>query len=413
MIKNISLFFLASLILSSFTFAQKTNNSSKGFAGNLEINYSLGFSQFYGDASSSGFFKKLSGETGFAQSIGVKKHFSPVFAVGLNGYYGCVESHKTLNGSGAAVDFSLLGNYGDINLRAYVDFNNLFWGRDYKRKLSAFGWLGIGYGFWSTGLTDNTTGDYREIGNTVAGSTGGETYKKSGAVVPLGLGINYRISPKWAVNAVGDFRTVLNDDVDIWRGGFKYDQLFFMGVGISYYINPGFGKRKAKVKKRAPRQTSYEEKDKKEDEEPITKPKPETASPRKKVIGEIPIYDMDYKASNQAKINIKKSVRPAPDALLIVPAKKANVNGIVYRVQILAKSKKLNNISYLRNKYNLSGDIYEVFQDGVYRYSSGEFTSYQDAVNHRRLLKNKGITDAFVVVYKDGRRIPLSKELKR
>ncbi|NOY51786.1 MAG: hypothetical protein GXO88_14635 [Chlorobi bacterium] len=413
MIKNISLFFLTTLILSSFTFAQKTNNSSKGFAGNLEINYSLGFSQFYGDASSSGFFKKFSGETGFAQSLGIKKHFSPVFAVGLNAYYGCVESHKTLNGSGAAVDFSLLGTYGDINLRAYVDFNNLFWGRDYKRKLSAFGWLGIGYGFWSTGLTDNTTGDYREIGNTVAGSTGGETYKKSGAVVPLGLGIKYRISPKWAVNAVGDFRTILNDDLDIWRGGFKYDQLFYMGAGISYYINPGFGKRKAKVKKRAPRQTTYEEKDKIKDEEPTTKPRPETAGPRKKVIGEVPIYDMDYKASNQAKINIKKSVRPSPDALLIVPAKKASAKGVVYRVQILAKSKKLDNIGYLRNKYNLSGDIYEVFQDGVYRYSSGEFINYQDALNHRHLLKNKGIADAFVVVYKDGKRIPLTKELKR
>jgi hypothetical protein len=413
MIKNISLFFLTSMMLSGFTFAQKASNSSKGFKSNLEINYSLGFSQFYGDASSSGFFKKFKGETGFAQSISFKKHFTPVFAVGLNGYYGCVKSHKTLNGSGAAVDFSLLGNYGDINLRAYVDFNNLFWGRDHNRKLSVFGWLGIGYGFWSTGLTDNLTGDYREIGNTVAGSTSGETYKKSGAVVPLGLGINYRINPKWALNAMGDFRTVLNDDVDIWRGGFKYDQLFFMGVGVSYYINPGFGKRRAKVKKRVPKQTAYEEKDKKDNEEPITKPKPEAAKPNKKILGDIPIYDMDYKASNKAKTNIKKASRPAPDALSVVPAKKAKIKGIVYRVQILAKSRKLYDISYLRNKYKLNGDIYEVYQDGVYRYSSGEFTNYRDALTYSQLLKNKGVTDAFVVVYKNGKRIPLSKELKK
>jgi len=161
MLKKISFFVLLTVVTSSFSFTQTIRSSNNGgFFSNAELNYSLGFNQFYGDASSSGFFKKLSGEIGFGQTINIKKHFNPVLALGLNGYYGCVKSHKTISGSGTTVDFSLAGNYGDFNLRAYVDFNNLFWGKDYNRKLSAFGWLGFGYGFWSTGLVDNTNWKY-------------------------------------------------------------------------------------------------------------------------------------------------------------------------------------------------------------------------------------------------------------
>jgi len=415
MLKKISLFIILTVGFISFSFAQTIRNSSDGLFSNTELNYSIGFSQFYGDASSSGFFKKFSGEIGFAQSLNFKKHFSPVFAVGLNGYYGCVKSHKTISGSGAAIDYNLAGNYGDFNLRAYIDFNNLFWGRDYNRNLSAFGWLGIGYGFWSTGLTNNNNADYREVGDPVVGTTTGEVYKKAGVVMPFGLGLNYRLNEKFAVNIVGDYRLVLNDDVDVWRGGSKSDNLFYIGIGLSYYIKPGFTKAKSRVKKSKPKQVNYqEEKSNKDEKIKLNKKtdKPKVAEPNKKPLGDIPIYDIDFRAAKQAKEDIASKQKAVVDKVEMQPHTYGNVKGVIYRVQILAKSTKLHNVQYLREKYNLSSDILEVYQDGVYRYSLGEFSNYRDAFRYSQNLRNKGLRDAFVVVYKDGKRIKLTKEMK-
>ncbi len=415
MLKKISLFFLLTVFTGSLTYTQNIRNSSDGFLINTELNYSIGFSQFYGDASSSGFFKKLSGEIGFGQSINIKKHFSPVLAVGINGYYGCVKSHKTTSGSGAAIDYSLAGNYGDFNFRAYINFNNLFWGRDYNRNLSAYGWLGIGYGFWSTGLTNNTNAAYREVGDPVAGTTTGETYKKAGFVMPFGLGVNYRLNEKFAVNIVGDYRLVLNDDLDVWRGGSKSDNLFYLGVGLSYYIKPGFTRAKSRVRKSKPKQVNYQPKNNNTEEKNKNnkkEDKPKVAEPNIKPPGEIPIFDIDYRAAKQAKEDVASKQKRGIDILEIQTQTSGNVKGVIFRVQILAKSTKLHSIKYLREKYNIKGDILEVYQDGVYRYSLGEFSNYRDAYQYSQNIKTLGLTDAFVVVYKDGKRINLTKEMK-
>jgi len=399
MIRNITfLLLLSTFFVSQSIVAQSINKSSKDFGSNWEINYNIGFSQFYGDASNSSFFQKFSGELGIGHSLNIKKHLSPVFALGLNGYYGCVNSHKTLTGSGESIDYSLGGGYGDIDIRAFVNFNSLFWGHDKNRRLSVYGWLGLGYGFWSTGLTNNQTSDYRESGSTVAGTS--ETYKKGGGVVPIGFGVDYRLNNHWSINMVGDFRTVLNDDLDVWRGGFRFDQLFFAGIGVSYHINSGFGKKKSKSRKVKA----------KDPEEKVKKKEP--IEPQKKLISDVPIYDLDYSAKRNRGGSVSKTTSK-PDVLMVVPAKKPIVRGLVYRVQILAKNKPLNDINYLRNRYNLSDDIYEVNQDGVYRYSVGTFTSYSQAVEYSRIIKNKGVHDAFVTVYKDGRRIALTPELKK
>lgn len=406
MIKKVSLLLLLSTIfVTQIIVAQSIKKSSGNLSSNWEINYNIGFSQFYGDASNSSFFQKFSGEIGIGNSLHLKKHLSPVFALGLNGYYGCVKSHKTLSGSGSTVDFLLGGNYGDINLRAYVNFNSLFWGYDKNRRISVYGWLGLGYGFWSTGLTDNISGDYRESGSAVSGTT--ETYKKGGGVVPIGFGVDYRISNHWSANVVGDFRTVLNDDLDVWRGGFKFDQMFFIGIGVSYHINSGFGKRKSRSKtKKAPSRKIQAEDAK------VEAFKSGPVKPSKKIISDVPIYELDYNSRRISGGNV--SQRPATtDVLKVVPSSKPMVMGIVYRVQILAKSSRLPDINYLRNRYNLNEDIFEVKQDGIYRYSVGTFSTYSQAVEYNRVLKNKGVHDAFVTVYKDGKRIALTSELKR
>lgn len=358
---------------------QRTANLKRDLSGYLQINYNLGFSQFYGDASSNGYFKKLSGETTFATGLTVRKYINPIFGVGISFLYSGIKSRKEIRATGDPANFSLTGNYFDGNVNLLVNLNSLFWGQS-ARKMSVYGIIGLGFATWNSTLVDSLTGTITNSGDTI----GNNTYKKGGFVVPVGLGINYMLSNNWALNFEMNLRTVLNDDVDVWRDGFKYDQVLYTSIGVSYFIN-----RKSKGNRRRLEENTY-----------ITEP-----------IKPIPLYDY-----SEQDIIIKKSSDIKSNVILIdVPIeKKADISsGIIYRVQVLAMRNKLHSINYLRDRFNIKDDIYENYQDGIYRYSTGSFSSYNEAIRHSFLMKEKGITDAFVVAYKNNKQITISDDMKR
>lgn len=102
---------------------------------------------------------------------------------------------------------------------------------------------------------------------------------------------------------------------------------------------------------------------------------------------------------------------PTADALSDIKPNKhnntsANVNmkGVVYRVQLGAYSKKLSP-SIFRN----AGEIIQMkTEDNLYKYMSGSNTTVQEAMKQRDELMKKGYNGAFVVAYKNGKRVPLS-----
>ncbi len=363
---------------------QSSASSGNSFTNNWQINYNLGFTQFYGDASNNGYFKKFSGEIAFATGINVRKYTSPVFGWGVNLFYSGLKSHKEKNATGGTVNFGLEGSYFDANINMLVNFSNLFWGYE-NRKLSVYGTIGLGYSTWGTQLTDSITGTIVSSGDVV----GDITYKKGGGVVPIGLGLNYMINNNWALNFEMNLRTVLNDDVDVWRDGFKFDQPFYTGFGVSYFINP--------VGKPKKHKTVYQKEYSSTKNEPL---KPG-----------VPLYD--YRLPKENK---KKESGSEMDVLVIeVPLEvkpETLITGVVYRVQILAKRDKLKSISSLKNRFHISGEIFENYQNGIYRYSTGSFTSYKDALQHSYMLKDKGVYDAFVVAYRNGERVTITPEMK-
>ncbi len=356
---------------------QRTANLKHDFSGDLQLNYNLGFSQFYGDASNNGYFKKISGETTFATGLTIRKYINPIFGIGINFLFSGLKSHKNIRATGDTANFFLTGNYFDGNVNLLVDFNSLFW-EPGSRKMSVYGIVGFGYSTWNSKLVDSLTGLIKISGDTI----GTTTYKKGGFVVPIGLGLNYMFSKNWAFNIEMNLRTVLNDDVDVWRDGFKYDQIVYTSIGISYFIN-----HKTTGNRNRPEKKAY------------------TTEPIKPV----PIYD--YNARN---ISNNKSGDNGKVILIDAPVeKKADTpTGIVYRVQVLAKINKLDSFSYLRDRFNIKGDIYENYQDGIYRYSTGSFSSYTEALRYSYLMQDKGITEAFVVAYKNNKRITISNTMK-
>ncbi len=375
---------------------QTVNRTSSSFGSNWQVNLQLGITQFYGDAASNGFFEKFSGESPIGVNLTGRKHFSPVFGLGLEFYYTGIKSVKKKSADGTPVDFELRGKYLDLNLQAYLDFTNLLWGYNASRKISVYGMLGVGYATWNTTLDDHISGNSISSGVTI----NNDTYKRNGMVIPVGFGINYRISPHWSVNTAGNFRTILNDDLDVWRGGFEYDQLFYASIGVSYHINPLFGASKKSKRSKEPKTKRT-----------VTEKEPVSRGADTKA--HIPLFDYTKNASKPSSGGGSSKKIEVQDMDQPTQAAPVRITGIEYRVQILAKRDRLSSVNILRSRYKLSSDIYENFQDGVYRYSSGSFNSYSAALQHSQRLKAKGISDAFVVVYKDNKRIPLTKELKR
>ena len=155
--------------------------------------------------------------------------------------------------------------------------------------------------------------------------------------------------------------------------------------GISYYINYGF-----KTKKQPGGcNTAFDK--------PL---EPASSWSNTQEAPEMPV---------QEKVKTPAVIKPKPISSEI----DKSTQGIVFRVQILAKRTKLTNMNLFKKKYGILDDVHENYQDGIYRYSIGYFRNYQDALNYSRVIQNKGVSSAFVVVYKDNIRIALTPELKK
>ncbi len=78
------------------------------------------------------------------------------------------------------------------------------------------------------------------------------------------------------------------------------------------------------------------------------------------------------------------------------------VEEIVYKVQIECMSKKINNPELY---YSDLEDVNCYEKDGQYHYTSGSFNTKDEALLHCQRVKNKGYVDAFVVSFKNGKRM--------
>lgn len=352
-----------------------------------DVGLDLGYTQFYGDVSSHNYFQKLSGESRIGVEVYARRMFNPAVGAGIGLFSAGLRSIKDKE-NGKTVSYTMGGNFDDLSVFAYADFSNLIGNYRSSRKLSVYGKLGLGVSIWNTGLTNNITGSIIRSGTT-SGST---KYANKALCVPLGAGLDYRINDHWAVHAGGTFTTVLSDDVDLWHGGFKYDQLFYTHVGVTYYIQPGhhgslLGENNERTRHRRNR--------------------------RKRQINKASIPIFDYMVNPAPEVT---PLKPKLDELH-VPLKapsgeKATSTGVQFRIQIMASRVRLDPV-LLQAKYKFDYPVKEVHQDGYYRYTIGQFRTYQQALTECRKILGMGVHGAFVTAYRNGQRIPLTYKMMR
>jgi hypothetical protein len=83
-----------------------------------------------------------------------------------------------------------------------------------------------------------------------------------------------------------------------------------------------------------------------------------------------------------------------------------NDNQVVFRVQLGAFRNRIS-----KNVFYDVPDLVEIktSNDGLYKYTTGAFTSFDAAAQHQANMLVKGYRGAFIVAYKNGKRIPLSE----
>ncbi|HOY32357.1 MAG TPA: N-acetylmuramoyl-L-alanine amidase [Bacteroidales bacterium] len=95
------------------------------------------------------------------------------------------------------------------------------------------------------------------------------------------------------------------------------------------------------------------------------------------------------------------------DTVAITPDNK--IKEVFFRVQFTSSSKKKPvNLP----EYKDLEDVRFYFQNGIYKYTCGNFSTLKDAVNYQHTVQNKGFKDAFVVAFLNEERITPAEAVK-
>ncbi len=120
--------------------------------------------------------------------------------------------------------------------------------------------------------------------------------------------------------------------------------------------------------------------------------------------------DSNLRAStDEAALEKEASEKEAPDVVVKeeveIKSEEPVKASVVFRIQVRASKNLLPESDPFVQRYS---DIsIEETESGWHRYMVGEHTNYQDALTNQITVKKDGYRDAFIVAYKDGKRIPI------
>jgi hypothetical protein len=143
-------------------------------------------------------------------------------------------------------------------------------------------------------------------------------------------------------------------------------------------------------------------------EEPVViKEEPIVTKEEPVVIKEEPIVKKEEPVITKEEPVVTKE---EPSTLRQEPVAQGGAAGVSYSVQIAAFSRMLP-VSYFQETFKLSATINTEQHNGLNKYTTGSFSSYQAARDNRNQVRTTGISDAFVIAYNNGKRITVQEAL--
>jgi Flp pilus assembly protein TadD len=160
---------------------------------------------------------------GYAGGIRLGKHISPVFGIFGAFNYGGLKGTSGVDNKNKYFETKPLMDY---YLGTTFSFSNLFFG--YKPRLvNVYGTVGIGLSSFDAKAYDLTTN--AEVTN----------YSKSDkntteAMVPTGIGVDFRLNNRWDINFETTIRWFDSDKLDGYESGNKNDAYYITSLGLGY-----------------------------------------------------------------------------------------------------------------------------------------------------------------------------------
>ncbi len=234
----------------AFLIAQNANkdDTSDKLYYQWYLNLNGGMTQSFCDIQSGTFHLNQLQSGAIAPAFGLRlgKHVSPVF-----GIYGSYMTGK-LKGFNDKRDLRFETNlWNDVILGGTVSFSNLIFG--YKpRIINVYGTAGIGLAnFTPTTYKKSTDQEVWDIYYNIGYNSPkpGQTPEESGktladgktevsntheALVPTGIGVDFRLNNRWDINLETTLRWFNSDKLDGYKSGEKNDAYYYTSLGVGY-----------------------------------------------------------------------------------------------------------------------------------------------------------------------------------
>ncbi len=386
------------LILTLLFIKSQQINAQGGPSPNWQININGGSSIFFGDIKQYNIWPISNYENEWRMGAGLtfSRQFSPVIGVRGQGLIG------QLSGTRRSWNRYFENDYIEFNLNTTVNINNLFGEKRDDRFMNFYLTAGIGLLNYNTTLyTLDTKKKVANVGNGNGKGIGGRTLE---GILMGGIGIDFRLNDKWSVNLESANRIMNSDMQDAWVSGFPYDVYNYTSVGFSYR----FG---IKNRKRGTMGVSTYQREVPQEEYEVT---PKQAEPEKEIYipeNEPVQVPTPVEPPKEKPVEVLVQPKPQPEKtepeVVVVNKEPVYNKDFEYRVQIRARYNRAISKTYLSAKYNIpASEIKEDIHNGYYIYTVGSFDTYEQAKEERNRLRNyNGITDAFVVAFKNGERL--------
>ncbi len=392
--KYIFKLFLLTIILFPVISLQAQEIVPKGFAPYWQVNINSGTSLFFGDIKENPIIPISSNNNEWRLGGGliVGYQFSRVFGLRGQALYG------QLAGTKRSLDRYFKGDYIEFNLNTTIDLNNLFGRKRPGRLVSAYLLVGVGITNYNSTFYNFSTGT--KIGYIGFGYGSGIKGRTLEGILTGGVGVNFRLNNRFTINFETANRIMNSDKMDGWVKNFKYDVYNYTSLGLSYK----FGRKKIKSVRGTP--VIYQ------NVQEVSPERRESGKSKKPYTVEMQPL-MPTATSNTAKMEAQTEKQLAP---VQKPQKQISQTHVTtppprpileYRVQIRAKYGQPISIALLSRKYGLSqNEIRGDKHNGYYIYTVGSYQTYEQALTRRNSLRSRfGISDAFVVAFKNGYRL--------
>ncbi len=192
------------------------------------INANAGLTQMYGDISnSSDPIGKLTDETDFGFGFRLGKFISPVFSAHFQFFNGNFKGLKE------SADLQFKSEIMELQLGTTINFFNLF-GKNKNRTVSLYGLLGVSSLSFRSQASIISTGEIVDGYGYEDRGSGPKSSRETSFAFPLGLGVDFKLGPRWYLNLETGYRATLSDQLDGVEKGKANDTYYYTSLGLSY-----------------------------------------------------------------------------------------------------------------------------------------------------------------------------------